>query len=102
MNASESSEGFLDRAGYRAGSYDITFSLHKGFCLVRHKTRTSNIGCWPKNFVYVVAADLFILYVHEHDRLGFGMLTVETAVLNPRAIFDCICGFSSSCDRKGQ
>ena len=30
------------------------------------------------------------------------MLTVETAVLNPRAVFDCICGFSSSCDRKGQ
>ena len=29
---------------------------------------------------------LFILYVHEHDRLGFGMLTVETAVLNPRAV----------------
>ena len=26
---------------------------------------------------------LFILYVHEHDCLGFGMLTVETAVLNP-------------------
>ena len=26
-----------------------------------------------------------ILYVHEHHRLGFGMLTVETAV------FDCIC-----------
>ena len=34
---------------------------------------------------------LFILYVHEHDRLGFGMLTVETAVIN-----------SSSHDRKGQ
>ena len=31
------------------------------------------------------SAALFILYVHEHDRLGFGMLTVETAV------FDCIC-----------
>ena len=33
------------------------------------------------------SASLFILYVHdhEHDRLGFGMLTVETAV------FDCIC-----------
>ena len=30
---------------------------------------------------------LFVLYVHEHDRLGFGMLTVETAVLN------CICLF---------
>ena len=29
-------------------------------------------------------ASLFILYVHEHDRLGIGMLTVETAV------FDCI------------
>ena len=42
------------------------------------------------------SASLFILYVHEHDRLGFGMLTVETAV------FDCICWFSSSCDRSGQ
>ena len=39
---------------------------------------------------------LFILYVHERDRLNFGMLTVETAV------FDCICWFSSSRDRKGQ
>ena len=45
---------------------------------------------------------LLILYVHEDNRLGFGMLTVETAVLNPRAVFDCICGFSSICDRKGQ
>ena len=26
---------------------------------------------------------LFILYDHKHDHLGFGMLTVETAVLNP-------------------
>ena len=39
---------------------------------------------------------LFILYVHEHDHLGFGMLSVETAV------FDCICWFSPSPDRKGQ
>ena len=39
---------------------------------------------------------LFVLHVHEHDRLGFGTLTVETAV------FDCICWFSSSRDRKGQ
>ena len=22
-----------------------------------------------------------MLYVHEHDRLGFGMLTVETAII---------------------
>ena len=39
---------------------------------------------------------LFILYVHEHDRLGFGMLTVETAVI---AFVDFNC---SNCDRKGQ
>ena len=31
------------------------------------------------------SASLFILYFHDHNRLGFGMLTVETAV------FDCIC-----------
>ena len=42
------------------------------------------------------SASLFILYVHEHDRLCFEMLTVETAA------FDCICWFSSSRDRKGQ
>ena len=30
------------------------------------------------------SASLFILYVHDHNRLGFGMLTLETAV------FDCI------------
>ena len=40
-------------------------------------------------------ASLFI-YVHEHDRLCFPMLTVETAV------FDRICWLSSSRDRKGQ
>ena len=28
-----------------------------------------------------LSGSLFILYVHEHDRLGFGMLTVETAVI---------------------
>ena len=28
---------------------------------------------------------LFILYVHEHDRLDFGMLTVETVDLVPVA-----------------
>jgi len=39
VNASESSEGFL---GYRAGSHDVTFSLRKGFCLVRHKILSSS------------------------------------------------------------
>ena len=27
------------------------------------------------------SASLFILYVHDHNRLGFGMLTLETAYL---------------------
>ena len=40
--------------------------------------------------------ELFILYVHKHNHIGFGMLTMETAV------FDCICSVSSSRDRKGQ
>ena len=39
---------------------------------------------------------LSILHVRAHDRPDFGMLTVETAV------FDRICWFSSSRDRKGQ
>ena len=30
-----------------------------------------------------LTSSLFILFVHEHDRLGFGMLTVETAVIGP-------------------
>ena len=29
---------------------------------------------------------LFILYVHEHDRPGFGMLTMETAVIRERNV----------------
>ena len=32
-----------------------------------------------------LSRNLFVSYVHEHDLLGFGMLTMETAV------FDCIC-----------
>ena len=49
------------------------------------------LSCW-----ILGSTSLFILYVHHHNRLGFGMLTVETAV------FDCICWFSSSRNRKGQ
>ena len=33
---------------------------------------------------FLDSASLFILYVHDHNRLSFGMLTLETAV------FDCI------------
>ena len=29
-----------------------------------------------------LSRSLFIFYVHEHDRVGFGMLTVETAVIH--------------------
>ena len=39
---------------------------------------------------------LFILYVREHGRLGFGMLTVETAVI----AFVAVDFNSSNCDRK--
>ena len=31
---------------------------------------------------FELTRSLFILYIHEHDRLGFGMLTVETAVIH--------------------
>ena len=35
------------------------------------------------NRSFGLTRSLFILYVHEHDRLGLGMLSMETAV------FDC-------------
>ena len=31
---------------------------------------------------FLLTSSLFILYVHEHDRLGFWMLTVESAVIH--------------------
>ena len=33
---------------------------------------------------------LFILYVHEHDRLDLGMLTVETAVIREQKCKCCV------------
>ena len=33
---------------------------------------------------------LFILYVHGHDRLGFGTLTVETAVIREQKCKYCV------------
>ena len=45
---------------------------------------------------------LFILYIHEHDRLGFGMLTVETAVIPGLYLIAFVDFNSSNCDRKGQ
>ena len=45
---------------------------------------------------------LFILYVHEHDRLGFGMLTVETAVISGLCLIAFVDFNSSNCEIKGQ
>ena len=54
------------------------------------------------NSSFRLTRSLFILYVHEHDRPGFGMLTVETAVI-PRLYLIAFVDFNSSnCDRKGQ
>ena len=38
-----------------------------------------------ETFVWAHEELVYSIHVHEHDRLDFGMLTVETAV------FDCIC-----------
>ena len=54
------------------------------------------------NSSFRLSRSLFILYVHEHDRPGFGMLTVETAVI-PRLYLIAFVDFNSSnWDRKGQ
>ena len=72
-------------AFYRAGSYDVTFSLRKGFCLVRHNilssSRTSGVGGRVVE-EFRSCCCFFIWYVHEHDRLGFEMWTVETAAIH--------------------
>ena len=50
-----------------------------------------------------LTSSLFILYVHELDRLWFGMLTVETAVIPGLYLITFVDFFNSSnCDRKGQ
>ena len=67
-------------------------------CFVSSMSRVSrfasHLGVLPCRILD--SASLIILYVHEHGRLGFWMLTVATAVV------DCIWWFSSSHDRKGQ
>ena len=45
---------------------------------------------------------LVILYVHEHQRLGFGMLSMETAVIPGLYLIAFVDFSSSNCDRKGQ
>ena len=47
---------------------------------------------------------MFILYVHEPDRLGFGMLTVEveTAVIPGLYLIAFVDFNCSNCERKGQ
>ena len=51
-------------------------------------------------FKYGLTRSLFILYVHEHDRLGSGILTMETAVI-PRLYLIAFADFNSSnCDKR--
>ena len=50
-------------------------------------------------FKYGLTRSLFILYVHEHDRLGSGMLTMETAVI-PRLYLIAFVDFNSSTSDK--
>ena len=52
--------------------------------------------------LFRLTRSLFILYVHEHDCLGFGMLTVETAVILGLYLIAFIDFNCSNCDRKGQ
>ena len=54
------------------------------------------------NRSFGLTRSLFILYVHEHDRRGFGMLTVETAVIPGLYLIAFVDFNSSNCDRKGQ
>ena len=49
-----------------------------------------------------LTSSLFILYVHEHDRLAFAVLTEETALI-PGLYLIAFVNFNSfNCDRKGQ
>ena len=63
VNASESSEGFW--AFYRAGSYDVTFLLRKGFYLLRKHRVLADVLL--KNFVAaaVFSVSYFLNVVEE-------------------------------------
>ena len=52
--------------------------------------------------LFGLTGSLFILYVHEHDRLGSGMLTMETAAIPGLYLIAFVDFNSSNCDRKGQ
>ena len=49
-----------------------------------------------------LTSSLVILYVREHQRLGFGMLSMETAVIPGLYLIAFVDFNSSNCDRKGQ
>ena len=73
----------------------FTFCLASWCASLSSLTFSSRLVCFLVEF-WTVLPCLYIIYVHEHDRLCFPMVTVETPV------FDCICWLSSSRDRKGQ
>ena len=52
--------------------------------------------------LFGLTRSLFILYVHEHDRLGSGMLAMETAAIPGLYLIAFVDFNSSNCDRKGQ
>ena len=54
------------------------------------------------NRSFGLTRSLFILYVREHDRQGFGMLTVETDVIPGLYLIAFVDFNSSYCDRKDQ
>ena len=56
--------------------------------LVLYSLVLSSIMLFKRSFG--LTRSLFILYVQEHDRLGFGMSTVETAVIRERKCKCCV------------
>ena len=78
--------GFFSRGILRPSS--IIFNSLSSMMLFKHS--------------FGLTRSLVILYVHEHQRLGFGMLSMETAVIPGLYLIAFVDFNSSNCDRKGQ
>ena len=67
-------------------SFHVPRSQRKRWILLPwNKSRLSSIifnSPFEFKRLFGLTRSLFILYIHEHDRLGFGMLTEETAVIH--------------------
>ena len=71
-----------------------TFCITSWYASLLSLTFSSHFVCFLVEFWTLLPA--YLTYVHEHGQLGFRMLPMETTV------FDCVCWFSSSHDRKGR